>query len=195
MAFAAFIDHLLNFHFSWFPLEAKISTYWHVCNGGSTAWGPVLYLSKSTGVNVCDMSRIGTRKTPCISMPCQRLAVPDPVEMAPFYCAGQAHMWISLLNTKSISLLSLLVFVKQTLPRHQTLLFPTELFDLGEPKRRDIKAQESRVLSKIPINPSLIIFSCLLTHPPVSRKLWAQTVTLWILKVLGINHHMSTYWN
>lgn len=71
-------------------------------------------------------------------MPCQRLAVPGPVMIWKWlllYCASQAHMWISLLNTKSISLLLLLVFVKQTLPRHQTLLFPTELTDLGEPKR------------------------------------------------------------
>lgn len=135
MAFAAFIDHMLNFHFSWFPLRQKflhidmrVMEEHHV--------RPSFVLSKSTGVNVCDMSRIGTRKTPYIFHALSKAGCSWSCgEMAPFYCAGQAHMWISLLNTKSISLLSLLVFAKQTLPRHQTLLFPTELTDLGEPKR------------------------------------------------------------
>ena len=125
------------------------------------------------------MNRIGTSKTPYIFHALTQAGCSwscDDMEMAPFYCAGQAHMRISLLNIKSISLLSLLVFVKQTLRRHQTLLFPAELTDLGEPK--------SRVLSKIPVKPSLIIFSCFLTHRPVSRKLWTQTVTLWILMLL-----------
>lgn len=84
------------------------------------------------------MSRIGTSKTPYIFHALSQAGCSwscDDMEMARFYCAGQAHMRISLLNIKSISLLSLLVFVKQTLPRHQTLLFPAELTDLGEPKR------------------------------------------------------------
>lgn len=116
-----------------------------MCHGGAPHEAQFC-IYPSTGFNVCDKSRMDISKMPHISMPCQMLAVPGPVMIWKWllsYCASQAHMWISPLNTKSISLISLLVLVNQTMPRHQTLLFPTELTDLGEYEWRDIKAHQS----------------------------------------------------
>lgn len=123
MIFAALIDHMLNFHFSWFPLKQK-SRHIVVCVMQEHHVKPGLCLSKATCFDGRDKSRMGTSKRPHIFD-----ALPKPgsdnMEMAPSYCASQAHRRIRPLHTKSVSLLSLLVLVYRALTREQTPLFPT----------------------------------------------------------------------
>lgn len=122
MIFAALIDHMLNFHFSWFPLRRK-SRHIDVCVMEEHHVKPGLCLSKATGFVVCDKSRMGTSKRLHIF---DALSKPgsDNMEMAPFYRASQAHRWIRPLHAKSVSLLSLLVLVNWTLTREQMPVFP-----------------------------------------------------------------------
>lgn len=109
-----------------------------MCNGGAPREAQFcIYRSPLASKSVTRVEWVPARGW-AFSMPCQSLAVLGPVmiwKWLPSYCASQAHMWISLLNTKSICLLSLLVLVNQTLCREQALWFPTMQIYFGEPKR------------------------------------------------------------
>ena len=128
----------VEFPFSMVSAWAEISPYWHVCNGGAPREAQFcIYPSPLASMSVTRVEWVPARGR-TFSMPCQSLAVLGPVmiwKWLPSYCASQAHMWISPLNTKSISLLSLSVLVNQTLRREQALWFPTPEANLGEPKR------------------------------------------------------------
>lgn len=117
----------VEFPFSMVSSQAEISTYWHVCNGGAPREAQFcIYQSPLASMSVTRVEWVPARGR-TFSMPCQSLAALGPVmiwKWLPSY-ASQAHMWISPLNTKSISLLSLLVLVNQTLRREQALQFLT----------------------------------------------------------------------
>ena len=79
-----------------------------MCNGGAQCEAQFyIYPSPLASMSVTRVEWVPARR-PTFLMPCQRLAVPGPVMIWKWllsYYAGQAHMWISPLNTKSISLL------------------------------------------------------------------------------------------
>lgn len=105
MIFAALIDHMLNFHFSWFPFRQK-SPHIDVCNGGAPREAEFcIYPSQLASMSVTRGEWVPARG-PTFSMPCQSLPVPGPVmiwKWLPSYCARPVHMRISPLNTESSS--------------------------------------------------------------------------------------------
>lgn len=123
-----------------------------MCNGGAQREAQFyIYPSPPASMSVTRVEWVPARH-PTFLMPCQRLAVPGPVMIWKWllsYYTGQAHMRISPLNTKSISLLSLLVLIKQTLTRHQTLQFPTELTEESLREERHQSSGESGPLQDI----------------------------------------------
>lgn len=117
---AAFIDHLLNFHFSQFPLRRQ-PLHIDVCTGRAPWEARVcVRLSPPPSMSVTRVEWAPARG-PTFSMPCQSLAVMIWKRLLP-HCASQAHMRSSPLNTKSMSF----IVSEGYLTREADLLFPAK---------------------------------------------------------------------